>query len=653
MSHVDGFEKRADTNPDGGGGTGEVVPGSRARARMAMRPRLATEDVEKARTAVSPKRWMALLVAVLAVLCYANILRGQFVFDDVLLIVDNDVIKDPRNAWKLFSTNLWGLIGQRSNYYRPLPPLVFMLLHAAFGLRPEPFHWVSLVLHAGTSVLVFEITRTLLAHADGGRSRWPALAGAALFAAHPVHVEAVAWISGLMDVSCAFFSLLAIQLYVTDSRDGRIGRAWWSAGALLIALLCKEPAAVVPVALAAHDVLFRRERVNAVGRAMRHLGPSVAVLLFYLSVRAYVLGGMAPVRHQYETTWSEWALTVPFLFAYYVQMLVLPVGQSVLHQLEPVIEPTSSRFLSALVIIAVFCAVAWRSVRAGRTAAFGTFVFVLTLAPSLYVAALGQDRSLVFAERYLYLPSAGAAMVLSAGIAPLTARRTRRSWLIAVGLSTAIAVGAVATVRRNEIWRDNITLWSDCIQKSPTLGVAHESLGLALIERGQIEAGGRELQLALRLDPDVARRYLNYGVFAAKNGLVVQAIQAFETALKYEPDLVEAHYSLAVAMEQMGWSSKAVEEYRATLRLAPAHADAHNNLGIALVQASQLDEAIDQFRAAVQARPHDPELRLNLAHAYEMRGFGGDAQRERALAAQDRSAAREAGGRASSAQGAR
>jgi tetratricopeptide (TPR) repeat protein len=194
-------------------------------------------------------------------------------------------------------------------------------------------------------------------------------------------------------------------------------------------------------------------------------------------------------------------------------------------------------------------------------------------------------------------------------------------------------VFTAATLSRNAVWRDSVTLWSDCVQKSPDLALAHESLGLALVGRGRVPEGTRELQAALRLEPTLPQRSLDSGIRAARTGLLLQAILSFQTALLYDPRFAEAHYNLAVAFEQMGWSSAAIQEYRATIAQAPDHAEAHNNLGIILAQTYRLDDAIHHFDAAVRARPRDPELHMNLARAYEAKGLAREAQEQRALAA--------------------
>jgi Flp pilus assembly protein TadD len=586
------------------------------------------------------RRWRWSLGAVVAVglLSYVNAVGGEFVFDDLQLIVNNDLIKTPGHVGEIVFSNLWDALGRGSNYYRPLPPLLFMLLHAVFGLQPKPFHLVNIALHAGTAALVFLLARELLAAGAGRaatRAPWPALVAGLLFAAHPIHAEAVAWISGVMDVSATFFSLLALWTYVRSTRPGRFQLVAYgvSLAALMLALLSKEPAVVVPVLLVLYDLLYRRHAVAGLGAAARRWAPPLAVVGVYLALRIVALGRLAPLRTAADIDPTAMLVNLPVLFSRYVQKLIVPTGLTVVHDLGPPLPPVSLRAVAALTVVALCAvAVAWAARRDHR-ALMAAMIFVLPLLPSLYVPALSQRLSNAFAERYAYFPSAGAALAVAIVLDRLARQRPR--WY-RVMLPAALAVAAVfggMTLARNTVWTDSYTLWSDAVRKTPDLPVAHTNLGLALIRLGRADEGRHELQTALRLDPTLAEQSLISGVNAARRGQFLVAILAFQTALAYTPDLVEARYNLAVAFDGKGWTDLAIAEYRAAIALAPRHADAHNNLAILLAQHGRLDEAVSHFEASVGARPDDGQFRLNLARAYELTGRSALAEEQRRAAA--------------------
>ncbi len=563
-----------------------------------------------------------------ATLCYVNAIRGDFVFDDIKLIVNNDVVKNATNIPGILFSNLWDLLGRGSNYYRPVPPLLFMAVHAVFGLRPEAFHLLNIAFHAGATGLVFLLARRLIPSPTSGPTRiWPATAAALLFATHPIHTEAVAWISGVMDVACTFFALLALYTYiVSDGGERKRFLYITSLVALFLALLSKEPAAMVPLLIIAYDLLFRRERIVNLRVATRRWAGVLGILFVYVTLRFIALGGLAPFRHEESSDALGVARTFPALFARYLEKLVVPVNLNVVHDIQSVASIMSVDFVWALAIIVASIALGVAAFRAGCHFRFGLLLLVLPLVPALYVPGLSQDLSKAFAERYLYFPSVGLSVLVGALVARV-AERDRR-WC-AFTLTAMFAIALVfcgMTLSRNLVWRDSYALWSDCVRKSPNLAVAHENLGLALLRRGRVDEGRRELRLAVRLEPKLAEKSLESGILAARKGLFLQAVLALQTATTYRPDMVDAHYNLAVVFENKGWVDAAIGEYVQVLALRPDHADAHNNLGVLLAQRGRLDDAIVHFEAAVRGRPDDRQLQLNLEHARDLAAGGGQAE---------------------------
>ncbi len=125
------------------------------------------------REAAVRARLSVLIVVAACVLVYANALRNDFVFDDVQLVKDNEAIRSIGSVPEIFTGNLWGILGKASNYYRPLPPLLYMATYGLFGLTPWAFHLLNVVLHAGASILVFLIASRLLRRSGQRRERGP------------------------------------------------------------------------------------------------------------------------------------------------------------------------------------------------------------------------------------------------------------------------------------------------------------------------------------------------------------------------------------------------------------------------------------------------------------------------------------------------
>src|SRR5712692_5173350 len=178
---------------------------------------LPSEDVSKTFALAGPGFARAiLLICLLSVLAYANSLGGEFVFDDTEQIVENQDIRSWDNLTKAFTTHVWEFRDQpgRLNvppplpYYRPLFTVMLTVEFHLFGLWPQGWHLVSLLLHILCAIGVFYVI--LL---TSGRSLI-ALLAALLFAVHPVHAESVSWISGMTDPLFGVFFLASFYFYL-------------------------------------------------------------------------------------------------------------------------------------------------------------------------------------------------------------------------------------------------------------------------------------------------------------------------------------------------------------------------------------------------------------------------------------------------------
>lgn len=555
---------------------------------------------------------------------YANALPNDFVFDDVDLIRDNDALNSFSSIPKIFSENLWGLLGKTSNYYRPLVPLLYLLLHRAFGPTPWVFHLANILLHAGTSLVAWlvidRLVRGSVRPESAGAPAAPGFLAAAVFAVHPVHTEAVTWISGMMDVGCTFFSLLSFLLLLRADESRRFtGLHAASLAAFLLGALCKEPALVLPLLVAAHAFIHEPRAGSRGAFFFRRWLPYLGVASVYLALRAYALRGLAPFPSTAPVPLGEVLLTLPFLFARYLAMLVLPVGLTVLHHIAPVADLLSWRALTGLAVTIGFASATLVAAARRRPSFLALCFTALPLLPALYVPALTQRLENALADRYLYFSSFGGVLILALALARA---RSGRAWgPLVVATGAAIAVFSVMTVERNTVWSTNLTLWTDAEAKAPRSAIAHANLGYALLHAGRTDEGRRHLREALALDPEIPGNLVRAGVLYSGRGFLKKAILELNLALLFDPRSVEARYNLGVAYQEKGWTDAAIEQYRIALSIRPDLADARLNLGIAYGTNGLADLAVEQLEEAVRLMPDDPTARLDLAKAYRMKGW--------------------------------
>ncbi len=507
---------------------------------------------------------------------YFNALSGGFVYDDQGQVVENPWIRDIGNISKIFSGNVWGFEVIRSNYYRPLMNIIYLVNYHLFGLKPWGFHLVNIIFHSGVSVLLFLVTGRLLADSIvPTRPPYfsPAFIAAMLFAADPIHTEAVTWISGLPDVSFAFFYLLSFYLYVKS--EGRFsGNYLFSIISFALAALAKEPALTLPIILLGYDYVFREERRTFLNYAKKYI-PYLVVGGIYLALRIHALGAFAPQKRLSLNLYESVINAFPF-FIRYLQKLIFPLNLTAVYVFRPVGSIIDLRVLLSIIGAVVFVAIAYMALKKNKAAFLGVLLIVVPLMPVLYIPVIGAEYA--FAERYLYLPSAGYAILLALFFLFAREKLPRANALITGVFITIAVLYAVGTVNRNRTWKNDFTLWSDTVRKSPDSATAHNNLGAAYASEGMSDMAAAEYQAALRLDPNYAKAHFNLGAVYAFEGMPDMAIAEYEAAVRLKPDYAKAHFYLGSAYASQGQWDRAIAEYQTALRLKPDFHEARRHL---------------------------------------------------------------------------
>jgi Flp pilus assembly protein TadD len=561
------------------------------------------------------------LVMAVSFLIYSGSLGNGFVYDDKYVVLENPYIRDLDHISDIILGDVWSFrTGSTSSYYRPMLHFAFIGVYKLFGLKPLGYHLLSVMLHSLNSALVYLLAATVFGK-DRGACFRPALAAAALFAAHPVQTEPVNWISSFSDVSYVFFLLVSFIFYVRFNR--------WTLGLaaslvfFVFALLSKETALVLPVLIAAYEYSSGERPVRPGTIALRCL-PYVLAGAAYIALRDYAIGGLAPAGEEKGLGPLGYLINVFPLYAEYMGKLVLPVNLNVFHVFEPVRSVLELKFLLSFVVFAAYAAALYVSMRKARRAFFLLLWIAVPVLPVLYIPAVGLN---VFSERYLYLSVAGFSMLLALGVERLD--RARPSWNIALIAFISIALlYSAGTMKRNHVWADSLRLWTDTVEKSPGGYVPHNNLGEAYYELGMLDRAIEEFQKAIELKPGYADAHNNLGSMLGIKGQYEEAVEEFRKAIRSRPGFARAHNNLGVAFMNLGRHGEAEGEFETALGLDPENAEFHRNLGGAYGEQGRYEEAEREYLEALRLRPEYDEAHNNLGVIHYVRGDYGEAVRE-------------------------
>ncbi|MCB9758871.1 MAG: glycosyltransferase family 39 protein [Alphaproteobacteria bacterium] len=405
------------------------------------------------------------LVALLVVTgwAYLPLLATGFCWDDAALVEHNRLTGDLANLPAFFTTDLWQtleLAGADSGYYRPLMLVSLAVDRALFGLSPAAHHAHSVLWHLACTAALWGLLRRMVAPGA-------ALLGAAIFALHPVQIEAVALIAARNDSMAACFTLLALTLLLNSHRQPR--RWLRAAGAglcLLVGLLCKELALLAPALLLGLDLAREGrpkgwERYGALG---------VAALVFLGMRRAAGISGSLVPKADHWRIVGEHAAGVAGTYAT-LPLFPWPLtpARHVLYLPEPAWPNlVGLGVMTGLLVLAVVYG------RRRRLVLAGLVFTAVTFAPSLWATL---DKGLL-GERYLYLPLAGLGLVVAAALDGLP-------HLVRVAGAAAIPA-LVAIQLRLPDWQSSLSLWQAAHDDQPS-AFTHGGLGFYLYQAGQIE----------------------------------------------------------------------------------------------------------------------------------------------------------------------
>lgn len=615
-----------------------------------------------------------LLLTLVSVGLYGNALRHQFVYDDTLVVAQNRYVTEDGHWREIFGQDIWAFTSnpnlptRPSNYYRPLQLVIYIAIHRLFGLSPTAFHAANLLVHLMVLFALYLFARRVSSPPVG-------LAAAILFAFHPVHSEAVVWVSAVVDLACGFLMLVAIHLYVV-AREATRWRFWFWAGSLVsffAALLSKEMALVLPFLLIAYDFLIRQESLRSLLRGALRYAVYFGVLAANLAMRVHALGALAPAQgSSHELTRASFAMSVPVVVAHHIAKLILPIHLSLQYPFQPTTR-ANLEFFAALVLVVVLVAAIFLLRKTRPVLAYSLAWFFLTLAPALNLTGVGEN---VLADRYLYIPSMGLALGVGWLWMQLWEWSRARRWTATLTWATAgIVLGLFAfrTVTRNRDWKDDRTLFTKTTQQFPQLALPHGRLGLILNLAGETEKAIEEYRVALKLNPKLAPTYNNLGNALLTQGRYEEAEKAFLEATKLWPDFYGAQLKLAAvrgklkkfheAIEvcdaairlrsddpepylekgasfwELGERAGAIASYRKAIELKPDHIEARLRLGSSLSQMQRLAEANLLLREAVRLAPHHPLIHLvhlQLGLIAEAQQDWSEASREYELALRER-----------------
>jgi len=486
-------------------------------------------------------------LALTTIIAFEGVRHNGFVFDDTGYITQNENIQGPISIKSV----IWAFKASYCFNWHPLTWLSHMLDYQFFGLKPAGHHLVNLFFHTLNTLFLFAVLKKMTSRI------WPCAFIAAAFALHPVHVESVAWIAERKDVLSTFFFLLTIAAYISYAQSPNIKRFLLVILLFALGLLAKPMLVTLPCVLLLLDYwpLQRFSRQDTEKNMSRPLNcpettPVRLILekvpLFALSLASSIITFLvqqstgAVKKIEYLPISLRIANTL-VSYVNYIAKIFYPTRLAVFYPHPGTTLSFYKPLTSAFVLIILTAAIIYLS-RKYRFLLTGWLWYLGTLIPVIGLVQVGGQS---MADRYTYIPSIGLFIMISFGIAELTAKWRYRK----IALSAAAALVCVALIictrKQVKYWQDDFTLYGHAIEVTNNNHVMYYNLGNVFCQLELYSTAVKHFQAAIEISPNYAPAYNREALAYLLSQNVKQAVDCWNKLLILQPKHLDAMTNLA------------------------------------------------------------------------------------------------------------
>ncbi|MDP2684050.1 MAG: tetratricopeptide repeat protein [bacterium] len=579
------------------------------------------------------ERWIQLLIiCLLTLIAYINILGNGFAWDDRDFFIDWPQIKSSQEfpAYLSLPYLLTGDVplGHRG-IYRPVRSIYYLISYSLWGENPLGYHIQAIIVHILIVLVIYLITEQI------SKKRLLAFITATLFATHPIHTEAVTYITASMDTLGILFFFLSFYLYL-KTKEAKSRRNIYLLASVIYAFLAfftYEMTLVLPLLIILYDFCANKFSFKSLIPKINYYKYYILGLASYGLVRFVILG----IGNRADYLGVDWIIAanqarvgMPEIFAHYLWWLIWPINLTIGHDLTinllsgflnllNNLDPTDRLIdLSAKIIFLFPLLYALAGIfflylvlRKYPLYFFGLTWIIISILPVSSIIPQGAT----VAERYLYIPSFGFLLVL--GLL-LTNKRFSYSLILLFLVITASYI--FLTVKRNTDWRDEKTIWQAVIRNNPQVSRAYTALANAYVVDKQYDEGIKIYLQSLQLNPSDAKVNSNLGLAYNLKGETDKAIAYQKKALEINPGYANAYVILGNIYLKQKEYDLAEKEYKKALEIKKDDPLILTNLGKVYYNQARYDLAIEAFKKSLSLNPNQPLVYSALEEIYKKQG---------------------------------
>jgi len=560
------------------------------------------------------------MVFVLLLLSYGNSFNCSWHLDDFDNITDNASIQIKELTWENVKKVSLGIMNT-GLLSRPFSYISLALNYYFGGLNVFGYHAVNFSIHFLSFVFLFlfifnTLKLPILKDRYEKHAYTIALLSALLWAINPVQVTAVTYIVQRMASMAALFYMMSMYFYLRfRTAHSRIHLGFYMASCILcgmIAIGSKENAVMLPVSIFMYDLFFIQ------GLTIDNLKKNckifaIPVLVILLAAVLFYDFSADLKDYQYRPfTMRERLLTEPRVILYYISLLFYPVAPrlTLIHDIQiskSLFDPWTT--IVAISTIPVLVGAALVKAKKWPLVVYCILFFFLNHA----IEGSFFSLEIIFEHRN-YLPSMLLFVPFSIGYVKLLESYTRRKGIfyLLVGSMTFVMIALAVGVRiQNDIMKDDLSLWSDNVEKSPRLHHPRQWLAVSLFNAGRLPEAHEQLMIATELYESgrTTKKSLTYGCLGEyywRTGNDDKAVAYFLKSMNLDPPYTYVPLTfdrMARIYMKKDMLDKAEAMSRKSISLKPSEAEFHLTYAAILLKKRQPDAAIKSLQKSLRLRP--------------------------------------------------
>jgi tetratricopeptide (TPR) repeat protein len=564
-----------------------------------------------------------LIIGVITIFVYLNSIFNPFIWDDLSLIKENYLIKNLKNFFIFFKTDLYKGVNSTSTFYRPLQALSYAIIYKIFKLNPVGYHLLNIFLHTGCAILIFILLRDIYGEKI---SFFVSL----LWAIHPVNTEAITYISGTADPLFLFFGLLGIYFY---NKNFKI----LSYFSFIISLLSKETSVLILPIFFLYQYCSNRLNKNQI----KNYIIITLIFLIYFILRQTILnfGKAIPediFLHRFYTSFKS--------FLIYISLLLFPFILSMERHIPYIKTFKDIDFIAGFIFFLAFLYFLWRK-RDDRKILFGGTLFLINFIfhSNTIIPLNGNLR-----EHWMYIGSIGFFIYFIILLEKIKKEKLKIALTIII-----FSLYGVRTISRNYDWKDPENFYLKSIKYFPNSPKLWNNLGTVYYEKdmydkaiecfkksfsisdisikpllglcksyfmaGNYNEAEKYCQVVLKRNPKDATAYLVLGLIYKKKGDYKKGFEYLLTSIKFDPYISTTYYFLGKWCLEMNDYKNAEKFFEKGIIIDPSESLNFNGLGIVnLEYRKNYNYALYLFKKAYSIKKDEPSYLFNIGKTYQI-----------------------------------